>query len=109
MVFFRIFDYHLAYAKQYPPTMTRRSPPKTPLLTVLRQLGDKERRDEFAALAGTSRLYLYQLAICSRRSCRADLAKRIADASVIMNTLYGSDVLTLEGLSVMCAECQIGD
>ena len=85
--------------------MARKNQPKTPLLAVLRQLETDDKRDEFATLAGTSRLYLYQLSICSRRSCRADLAKRIADASVVMHEKYGTQVLTLEGISTMCAEC----
>ena len=85
--------------------MARKNQPKTPLLAVLRQLETDDKRDEFAALAGTSRLYLYQLSICSRRSCRADLAKRIADASVVMHEKYGTQVLTLEVICSMCAEC----
>ena len=85
--------------------MPRKNQPKTPLLQVLRQLGTDDKRNEFAALAGTSRLYLYQLSICSRKSCRADLAKRIADASVVMNSKYGTQVLTLEVICSMCAEC----
>lgn len=84
--------------------MPRKNTPRTPLLHVLRQLGTDDKRNEFAALAGTSRLYLYQLSICSRRSCRADLAKRIADASVVMAEKYGTQVLTLEVLSTMCAD-----
>jgi len=84
--------------------MPRKNTPRTPLLHVLRQLGTDDKRNEFAALAGTSRLYLYQLSICSRKSCRADLAKRIADASVVMAEKYGTQVLTLEGLSTMCAD-----
>lgn len=85
--------------------MPRRNTPKTPLLHVLRQLGTDDKRNEFAALAGTSRLYLYQLSICGRKSCRADLAKRIADASVVMAEKYGTQVLTLEVICSMCAEC----
>ena len=85
--------------------MPRKNSPRTPLLAVLRQLATDDKRDEFAALAGTSRLYLYQLSICSRRSCRADLAKRIADASVVMSQKYGTQVLTLEIICSMCAEC----
>jgi hypothetical protein len=85
--------------------MPRKNTPRTPLLHVLRQLGTDDKRNEFAALAGTSRLYLYQLSICSRRSCRADLAKRIADASVVMAEKYGTQVLTLEIICSMCAEC----
>ena len=87
--------------------MARRNAPKTPLLAVLRQLETDDKRNEFAALAGTSRLYLYQLSICSRKSCRADLAKRIADASVVMAEKYGTQVLTLDGLSTMCASCAV--
>lgn len=85
--------------------MARKNSPRTPLLAVLRQLETDDKRDEFATLAGTSRLYLYQLSICSRRSCRADLAKRIADASVVMAKKYGTQVLTLEVICSMCAEC----
>ena len=85
--------------------MPRRNHPKTPLLAVLRQLATDDKRDEFATRAGTSRLYLYQLSICSRRSCRTDLAKRIADASVVMHEKYGTQVLTLEVICSMCAEC----
>ena len=84
--------------------MPRKNTPRSPLLHVLRQLATDDKRDEFAALAGTSRLYLYQLSICSRRSCRTDLAKRIADASVVMHSKYGTQVLTLEVLCSMCAE-----
>ena len=87
--------------------MPRKNTPRTPLLHVLRQLGTDDKRNEFAALAGTSRLYLYQLSICSRRSCRADLAKRIADASVVMAEKYGTQVLTLEVISTMCASCTV--
>ena len=87
--------------------MPRKNLPRTPLLAVLRQLETDDKRDEFAGLAGTSRLYLYQLSICSRRSCRADLAKRIADASVVMNSKYGTQVLTLEVISTMCAACEV--
>ena len=85
--------------------MARKNQPRTPLLAVLRQLATDDKRDEFAALADTSRLYLYQLSICSRRSCRADLAKRIADASVVMHEKYGTQVLSPEVICSMCAEC----
>lgn len=74
----------------------------TPLLTILRQLEDDERRDEFAALAGTSRGYLYQLS-GRHRSCNVVLARRIADASVLMNAKYGSDIVTMEQLADMLA------
>ena len=74
----------------------------TPLLTILRQLEDDERRDEFAHLAGTSRGYLYQLS-GRHRSCNVVLARRIADASVQMNAKYGSDIVTMEQLADMLA------
>lgn len=75
---------------------------KTPLLTILRELENDARRDEFAALAGTSRLYLYQLAGCHVGSCRMQLGKKIADASVKMHSKYGSSVITLDQLASMC-------
>lgn len=77
-------------------------PPTTPLLQVLRQLATDERRQEFAALAGTSVAYLYQIAGCNRGSPRSLLAKGIADASVVMHERYGSDVLTLDTVITMC-------
>lgn len=75
---------------------------ETPLLEVLRQLGSDARRTEFAAAAGTSVNYLYQLAGCNRRTCGAHLAKRIADASCEMALRYGSDELTMEQIATMC-------
>ena len=87
--------------------MARRNQPKTPLLALLRELGTDDKRNEFATMAGTSRLYLYQLSICSRRSCRADLAKRIADASEAMGKKYGTRVLTQDILATMCSACAI--
>lgn len=74
----------------------------TPLLTILRQLDNNERRDEFATLAGTSRGYLYQLS-GRFRSCNVVLARRIADASVLMHAKYGSDIVTMELLADMLA------
>ena len=76
--------------------------PATPLLAILRQLGTNDRRDEFAALAGTSTAYLYQLAGCKRAACRTPLAKGIADASVVMHARYGIDVITMDALATMC-------
>lgn len=77
-------------------------PPTTPLLAILRQLGSDDRRDEFARIAGTSSAYLYQLAGCKRGSCRARLAKGIADASVEMHARYGTDTITVDALATMC-------
>lgn len=76
--------------------------PKTPLLAILRALATDERRDEFAALAGTSRMYLYQLAGCHNKSCRSLLAQDIADASVKMAKRYGSPVISVRELASMC-------
>lgn len=78
------------------------TPPKTPLLAILRELKTDERRDEFAALAGTSRLYLYQLSGCHSGSCRAKLAMGIANASVEMHKKYGTPVITMTDLATMC-------
>lgn len=74
----------------------------TPLLLILRALENDARRDEFAALAGTSRMYLYQLAGCHNRACRSSLAMGIADASLKMNEKYGSPVITMHQLASMC-------
>lgn len=75
---------------------------RTPLLQVLRQLGNDERRGEFANLAQTKTNYLYQLASCKRASCSAKKAVAIAAASVQMSLLYGSDVLTVGDIATMC-------
>lgn len=82
--------------------------PITPLLALLRELGSDDKREEFAALAGTSRIYLYQLAGCyrGRTSCRADTALRIASASEAMAERYGTEPITVEALASMCQECR---
>jgi hypothetical protein len=79
----------------------RKSIPKTPLLVILRQMTAAQ-RDEFAMLAGTSTSYLYQLAGCNRKSCRAGLTKGIADASVVMGAKYGTDSVDMDTLATMC-------
>jgi hypothetical protein len=79
----------------------RKNPPQTPLLAALRALDDSQRA-EFAQEAGTSVSYLYKLATCSRRSCRAALAKGIADASVTMERRHGSPAVTMDDLATMC-------
>ncbi len=76
--------------------------PKTPLLGILRALETDAKRDEFAKLAGTSRLYLYQLAGCHNRSCRSSLAMAIAKASMEMHKKYQCGVVTMEILASMC-------
>jgi hypothetical protein len=79
----------------------RTSEPKTPLLALLRQLDERQRR-EFAARAGTSVSYLYHLAGCDRQ-CRVGLAKSIAEASTWMSgRVAGLPVLTMEEIATMC-------
>ena len=75
---------------------------RTPLLAVLRQLGNDERRGEFANLAQTKTNYLYQLASCKRASCSAKKAVAIASASVAMHDKYGSNALTVADIATMC-------
>lgn len=82
---------------------TRKNPPTTPLLAILRDLENKGKREEFAKMAGTSVNYLYQLATCARQSCRVSLAKKIADASVEMSLRHGTAVITLDQVATMCA------
>ena len=77
----------------------------TPLLTALRACTVPEQH-EWAALAGTKRNYLYQLALCTDgRQARVRLAKAIADASVQMHvkTLGRVPKVTMEELATMCA------
>ncbi len=82
--------------------MTRTNTPTTPLLAILRHLDDDERREEFAELSGTKVSYLYQLAGCSRISCRSSLARKIAEASIKMAEKYGSEPITMDTLATMC-------
>ncbi|MDH1823723.1 MULTISPECIES: hypothetical protein [Delftia] len=77
-------------------------PPSTPLLALLRQLGSDERRNDFAALAGTTTAYLYQLATCKRGACRSRLAKGISDASLVMHKRHGTEIITMDTLASMC-------
>jgi hypothetical protein len=76
--------------------------PTTPLLTLLRDLGTRERRDEFAAKCDTSTLYLYQVAGCHRRSCSAHKAYLIEQTSKEFNLLYGTPVVTMAEIATMC-------
>lgn len=77
-------------------------PPTTPLLALLRDLETDDKRNEFAMLAGTTRVYLYQLAGCNTQACRSRLAKSIADASVAMHERYGTQAISMETLATMC-------
>lgn len=79
----------------------RKTPPRTPLLQILRGL-TPDQREEFALLAGTSVSYAYQLAGCNRKSCRAGLTKGLADASVIMAAKYGTPMITMSEIATMC-------
>jgi len=76
--------------------------PVTPLLEILRNLGVDERREEFALLAGTSRLYLYQLACCYTKACRTDLALAITKASLVMHDKYQCGYIDMHTLATMC-------
>lgn len=80
----------------------RTNDPTTPLLKILRDLETDDRRDEFAALAGTSRGYLYQLASCARCAPRARLALALVNASAEMHEKYGTDQISLQELATMC-------
>lgn len=77
-------------------------PHTTPLLEILRNLSTEERRDEFALLAGTSRLYLYQLACCYTKACRTDLALAITKASLVMHDKYQCGSIDMQTLATMC-------
>lgn len=83
----------------------RKNDPTTPLLAILRHLDSDEKRAEFAALADTTVAYLYQLGSCQRKSCRAPLAVKIAEASKVMAERYGSEPIEVGTLAVMCEGC----
>lgn len=84
-------------------TISVMSSKPTPLLAALRTLTVEEQH-QFAKLAGTSRSYLYQLAICHRTSPRAKLVQGISAASVQMHvqTLGRSPKITMDELISMC-------
>lgn len=75
----------------------------TPLLLALRACTVPEQH-EWAELAGTKRNYLYQLAMCTRKQAGANLAQRVAAASVEMHvrSLGRIPKVTLEQLATMC-------
>jgi transcriptional regulator with XRE-family HTH domain len=75
----------------------------TPLLDALRTLSVPEQH-RLAALAGTSRNYIYQLAGCSRRPS-VDLASRVARATELMHaeTEGRCPVVDLHTIATMCA------
>ncbi len=76
--------------------------PRTPLLAVLRAM-TPDQREEFALMAGTSVSYLYQIAGCNRKSCRAKLTKSIADAAAYMHKRYDTPLISADTLITMCS------
>ena len=84
----------------------RKSPPKTPLLALLRMLDDAERA-AFAADAGTTVSYLYALASCQRKSAGSTLALAIERASQRLNkkTKGSTPVVCMQQLATMCPVC----
>lgn len=90
--------------------MSTSNTPITPLLEWLR-LANDEQRERAAALAGTTKTYLYQLAGCSRGTrLSADLAFRLEDAFKILNKESDGVLpkLTARELSTMCALAGFG-
>lgn len=86
----------------------RTNPPKTPLLALLRQLTE-DQRTQLAQDAGTRVDYLYALASCTRKSCKAKLAAGIEQATRLMaertkKTDTPTAVITVAELGSMC-EC----
>lgn len=84
----------------------RTNEPKTPLLALLRQL-TPEQREQLAADAETRVDYLYALASCTRKSCKAALASRIEKATEAMakrtaKTDSPTAVITVAQLGTMC-------
>ena len=76
----------------------RTNAPLTPLLAILRAM-TPDQREEFALVAGTSVSYLYQLAGCNRKSCRAKLAKGISHATGHMHRRYDTPTISMEALA----------
>ena len=67
-----------------------------------------DQREEFALVAGTSVSYLYQLAGCNRKSCRAKLAKGISGATGHMHRRYDTPTISMEALAGMCYLPDVG-
>lgn len=101
---------HVHFANAKLRSKMRTDTPTTPLLALLRELRKPDRREEFAALTGTSIGYLYQLAGCypNRKACRSDLALRIEQASRALNRKYRTPVVTMQQLATMCADGKCG-
>ena len=76
---------------------------ETPLLLALRQCNTAEQH-EFAALAGTTRNYLYQMATCQRSEYLSETVRRVSEASKAMHVKPTGRVpkLSMEEISQMC-------
>lgn len=81
----------------------RTNEPKTPLLALLRML-TPEQREQFGEDCETNVTYLYQLATCTRKQCKADKAVLIEAASKKMRerTRGKTPVITVVELATMC-------
>lgn len=81
----------------------RTNEPKTPLLALLRMLTPEERW-QLAFDAGTTVSYLYSLAGCTRKQCRADKAVKIEEATRLMRKAKRgkTPIITVTELATMC-------
>lgn len=86
-----------------PSMFQRQAQFETPLLAALRQCNTAEQH-EFAALAETTRNYLYQMATCKRSRFTAETVRRVAEASKAMHVKTTGRVpkLSMEEISQMC-------
>lgn len=76
----------------------------TPLLEALRACANSAEQHTFAQLAGTSRNYLYQLALCERKNPGIQTVNAIVEASKVMHVRTTGRVpkLTMEDFANMC-------
>jgi len=81
----------------------RTNEPKTPLLALLRML-TPEQREQFGADCETDVSYLYALASCTRKQCKADKAAKIEAATREMHrrTKGKTPIVTVAQLGTMC-------
>jgi hypothetical protein len=81
----------------------RTNEPKTKLLALLRALSP-EQREQLAQDCETRVSYLYSLAGCIRKQCKADKAAKIEAATRKMNqrTKGKTPVITVTELGTMC-------
>ena len=83
--------------------MPRKTPPRTPLLEVLRRCTLDE-QNEIARMAGTKRNYLFQLGSCQRKQTTLRKGLRIVQAVATMHARSCGRIpkITLEELATMC-------